>query len=131
MSDESWYCMPSLQGKKIGYTEKDWALWREEISKRKEGLGWEGTLSEFEKACWAYTQSKDGSSGTGVASDKGEVTTASSPTAKRKANDKASEPDSKKVRSTSKKVTAESRSSVTSDTGRTRTRSRSKANAAK
>ncbi|CAO1636751.1 unnamed protein product [Sympodiomycopsis kandeliae] len=125
MSDESWVSIPSLQNRKIGYTEKDWVTWREEINKRKEELAWKGSLSEFERACWAYTQSK-----TSTASQPDDAET-SPVAAKRKADATRTSTDSKKVKPDNKKAAAKANPAASSETsGKARTtRSRAKGKA--
>lgn len=62
MSDESWECLESLKGKRIGYTERDWKVWRDAIRKRKEEEGWESAMI-LERACWAHMRLQQSGAG--------------------------------------------------------------------
>ncbi|CAO1614173.1 unnamed protein product [Parajaminaea phylloscopi] len=65
MSDESWYCLPKLAGRKVGYTEADWKRWKAEWEVRlqewtQEEKGTRGSIDaataarELERAMWVF-----------------------------------------------------------------------------
>lgn len=70
MSDESWSCLPALQGRKVAYGEADWKRWRSAWGERLRE--WGRGARQLDRATWAYCQGGGRGGGRGGVDEEGQ-----------------------------------------------------------
>ncbi|PWN29251.1 hypothetical protein BDZ90DRAFT_142549 [Jaminaea rosea] len=70
MSDESWSCLPALQGRKVAYGEADWKRWRSAWGERLRE--WDRGARQLDRATWAYREGGGRGGGGGGVDEEGQ-----------------------------------------------------------